>query len=524
LRGLFHIDLHLTSTTSVEMSTSEKRKSGDFKTPSKVKRKKSVGNENASPNLHRYFSKKGSEDPKTSSSSTLTSPVVVLKPLPAENIGEKKEKGKERANSGEPSGEIVFSGTLDFKAPKGKATDSIVWELSRLSTLKGIPVSLIASSSTSVHSIIVTKYGDAYAWGRGGQGQLGIGACPLQVSVPTIIEELRGRRIKYAATGANHSLVLTTEGDVYGFGANNLGQLGVGNYNPVVSSPTRMLSKKLFVKISCGADFSMIADSKGYLYSCGSAEHGRLGHGFPKEIIEGVTSTTFENENRARRLLRFFIKDPRTKLTKDIDDVKVVDVRCGAQHTIALDDRGRVFSWGFGGFGRLGHGSACDEVFPRLVNAFLGERRAAKKIWAGASSSLALSEAGSLLYWGIGRDSIVAPQFVEALRKKTIKSVACSNNSVMVTADEGLYTWSFGPTLGQMALGVGQKSSSEALKVPLPPNIGVVSISCGHSFTLGIVEEKAASLSDDAEDETDADKSLDAFPIVDLVELDSNAE
>ena len=42
----------------------------------------------------------------------------------------------------------------------------------------------------------------------------------------------------------------------------------------------------------------MIVDSKGYLYSCGYTANGRLGHGFPKEIIEGMKAITFENECR----------------------------------------------------------------------------------------------------------------------------------------------------------------------------------------------------------------------------------
>ena len=43
--------------------------------------------------------------------------------------------------------------------------------------------------------------------------------------------------------------MLTSDGDVLGFGANSVGQLGVGNYDATVSTPTRMLSKKIFVKV-----------------------------------------------------------------------------------------------------------------------------------------------------------------------------------------------------------------------------------------------------------------------------------
>lgn len=41
-----------------------------------------------------------------------------------------------------------------------------------------------------------------------------------------------------------------------------------------------------------------------------------------------------------------------------VENVKIQDIACGINHTIALDTEGRLFSWGFGGYGRLGHNSA----------------------------------------------------------------------------------------------------------------------------------------------------------------------
>jgi len=418
------------------------------------------------------------------------------------------EEDEEEEHRG--GGELVYSGITDFKAAKGQATDSIIWEFSRLSCLQGIPICLVASSSTSMHSVIISADGKIFTWGRGGSGQLGIGECPDQVQSPTRVKALEKYQIKSAATGAAHTLVLTADGAVFGFGANAMGQLGIGNFEAAVAEPTKMLSKKVFKKISCGSNFSMIADAKGYLYSCGYTEYGRLGHGFPKEIIEGKNS--FENENRARRLLRYTVKDPKTNATKDLEGIKIVDVACGAEHTIALDDNGRVFTWGFGGYGRLGHGSPADEVFPRLVNTFLGERRTAKRIWAGACGSLALNEVGCLTYWGRARgDDITYPKPVDPLRKKKIHSIGISGNAFMAHADNELYTWSYSSTLGEMALTDAQKSSSDTLQVPLPPGCSVRSLTCGYSSTLCTVDAGEGK-------ENSKKEVLDAFPMVTLDE------
>lgn len=422
------------------------------------------------------------------------------------NNKQETESADEEARALGVGGELVYSGVTDFKAAKGARSENIIWQFSRLSCFRGISVSLVASSASSLHSIIVSTDGRVFSWGRGGSGQLGIGDSPDQVAVPTRVESLEKYQIKYAATGASHTLVLTNDGVVFGFGANEDGQLGIGNCESV-AEPTRMRSKKVFVKISCGNNFSMIVDAKGYLYSCGNTEHGRLGHGFPKEIIEGPTKS-FENENRARRLLRYTVKDPKSNATKDLEDVKIVDVSCGFEHTLALDDRGRVFSWGFGGYGRLGHGSPAEEVFPRLINTFLGERRAATRIWAGACVSFALNEVGTLNFWGrTGSEAVMYPKPVDALRKKEIRKVGISSCSVMAHADDELYSWSFGPTLGQMALTDAQKSSSEAIEVSLPAGVSVQSLVCGHSFTLCIV---------DAGEKENTDKE--EFPLVELKE------
>jgi len=146
--------------------------------------------------------------------------------------------------------EVLFSGTLDFQRKGTCPDENIVWTFSLLSALKGVPVSFVASSSTSMHAVIVTTNGSVYTWGRGTNGQLGIGSNPAQVTVPVLVEKRpwdkidNGSKVTAAATGANHTLLLISNGDIYGFGANTNGQLGLGKKAEVVSSPQRMLSKK----------------------------------------------------------------------------------------------------------------------------------------------------------------------------------------------------------------------------------------------------------------------------------------
>ena len=51
----------------------------------------------------------------------------------------------------------------------------------------------------------------------------------------------------------------------------------------------------------------------------------------------------------------------------DLAGVRVVGVAAGARHSIVLAADGRVFTFGRGDYGRLGHGDWQDQFTPRAV-------------------------------------------------------------------------------------------------------------------------------------------------------------
>lgn len=63
---------------------------------------------------------------------------------------------------------------------------------------------------------------------------------------------------------------------------------------------------------------------------------------------------------------------------------------------VVLDSRKRVFSWGFGGYGRLGHQDTKDELVPRLLQFFCTSAgRGVKSVHCGSSYSMAVNEHGN---------------------------------------------------------------------------------------------------------------------------------
>ena len=61
-----------------------------------------------------------------------------------------------------------------------------------------------------------------------------------------------------------------------------------------------------------------------------------------------------------------------------------------------MDSKKRVFSWGFGGYGRLGHADNKDEMVPRQIKSFEGPNRGASSVSAGYTCCFAITEVGML--------------------------------------------------------------------------------------------------------------------------------
>lgn len=61
---------------------------------------------------------------------------------------------------------------------------------------------------------------------------------------------------------------------------------------------------------------------------------------------------------------------------------------------VVVDCKDRIFTWGFGGYGRLGHDENKDELVPRLLKFFDGPNRGATMIAAGSTFSIAVNKLG----------------------------------------------------------------------------------------------------------------------------------
>ncbi|KAK7864423.1 hypothetical protein R5R35_000463 [Gryllus longicercus] len=131
------------------------------------------------------------------------------------------------------------------------------------------------------HVLAYTEDGDLYTWGHNGYCELGNGSSN-QCWVPSLVQSmLTGKVVVEVACGSHHSLALTDDGEVYAWGQNNCGQVGSG-MSANQSLPRRVnsvLSARRCITIACGQTSSIAVTDTGEVYGWGYNGNGQLGLG-----------------------------------------------------------------------------------------------------------------------------------------------------------------------------------------------------------------------------------------------------
>ena len=84
---------------------------------------------------------------------------------------------------------------------------------------------------------------------------------------------------------------------------------------------------------------------------------------------------------------------------------KVRMVACGFAHSMAVTHDGKLWTWGCGGRGRLGHKDDSNRARPELVSAHLVGGEKIRTAACGGQQSAAVTEGGALYTWGCGAPS-----------------------------------------------------------------------------------------------------------------------
>ncbi|KEH16774.1 chromosome condensation regulator RCC1 repeat protein [Medicago truncatula] len=174
------------------------------------------------------------------------------------------------------SGKDVYSwGWGDFgRLGHGDPSDLFIPHPIR--ALQGLRIKQI--SCGDCHCLAVTMENKVLSWGRNQNGELGLGTTK-DSHVPQKILAFEGIRIKMVAAGAEHSVAITEDGDLYGWGWGRYGNLGLGDTNDRLIPEKVNIDGDKIVMVSCGWRHTISISSSGGLYTHGWSKYGQLGHG-----------------------------------------------------------------------------------------------------------------------------------------------------------------------------------------------------------------------------------------------------
>ncbi|CAN6224191.1 unnamed protein product [Urochloa humidicola] len=349
--------------------------------------------------------------------------------------------------------ELLYCGgtkfdTMDQKGgPQGRNLESPT----RLRPLVGVDIRFVASGCTACHCVAVDANGQCYTWGRNEMGQLGHGDT-LPHNLPTVVSRLSNYKTIKASVGKNHTVVVTDDGMSFSFGHNVYGQLGTGSISNVESSPVKCDVVQA-TNVACGADFTIwLSSEEGFsILSAGRSQFGQLGQG--------------NNTSNATDSLANLTNEPKPKSIHSSFKNAVVKVACGTNHTVAVDSKGFVYTWGCGTYGRLGHGKQNDEWKPCPMLFFENSKVLPPNavVSAGSASSACTAGGGLLYLWGNVTntgDYWLCPKHVEDLSGWNIGCMATGNLHHIVATDDTCISWGIGPN-GELGHGPNVLKSSE---------------------------------------------------------------
>ncbi len=275
------------------------------------------------------------------------------------------------------------------------------------------------------HSILLDKYGKVYSFGVGGAGRLGHGDTNNQ-TYPKQIEVAGENNITQISAGGYHTILLDKNGKVYSFGDGGSGRLGHGNTTDV-TLPTQIVNagESNITQISAGGTHSILLDKNSSVYSFGDGGSGQLGHG---------------NKNNQTSPKRIAVAG----------ENNITQISAGGAYSILLDKNSKVYSFGDGGGGRLGHGNTNDQTSPKQI--VVAEENNITQISAGGYHIILLNKNGKVYSFGVGSagrlghgdtNNQTSPKQIEVAGENNITQISTGGYHSMLLDKNGS-VYSFG--------------------------------------------------------------------------------
>jgi alpha-tubulin suppressor-like RCC1 family protein len=223
------------------------------------------------------------------------------------------------------------------------------------------------------HNLALKSDGTVWAWGANWDYQLGdpSGDDSYYARQVTKADGTALEGVVSIFCGSYYNFALTDDGNVWAWGYNHSGELGIGSSISLVASPTQVTGLTNVVSIAGGDEHALALTSDGTVWTWGRNFQGRLG--------DGQGSDT----QRAPVQIQNF--------------VQVVAIGAAEYHSVALKSDGSVWSWGSNGSGQLGVGQGMNQALNPVQTPGVS---GVVSIAAGGAQSFAIVADGSIWSWG----------------------------------------------------------------------------------------------------------------------------
>ncbi|KAI3469780.1 hypothetical protein Pfo_026443 [Paulownia fortunei] len=285
----------------------------------------------------------------------------------------------------------------------------------------------------------IESLGDVYLWGEiwsDGVATNGTGnPIPIKndVLTPKPLETNIVLDVHQIACGVRHVALVTRQGEVFTWGEESGGRLGHG-IEKDFSRPrlVEFLAVTNMDFVACGEFHTCALSASGDLYTWGDGTHnvGLLGHG--NDVSHWMPK----------------------RVSGPLEGLQVLSVACGTWHSALATSTGKLFTFGDGMFGALGHGDRESISYPKEVQSLSGLKAVAVScgVWHTAAIIEVTNHSGAnvssrkLFTWGDGdknrlghgnKDTYLLPTCVSALIDYNIQQLACGHNMTVALTTSG---------------------------------------------------------------------------------------
>ncbi|KAL1360046.1 PH, RCC1 and FYVE domains-containing protein 1-like [Arachis hypogaea] len=284
----------------------------------------------------------------------------------------------------------------------------------------------------------IESLGDLYIWGQiwadVSPDSFGTQLPPMtDVLLPKPLEANIVLDVQQIASGVHHIALVTRQGEVFTWGEESGGRLGHG-IDKDFGQPhlVEFLAVTNVDYVACGENHTCALTTSDELYSWGDGAYnvGLLGHGsdsshwIPKRV------------------------------SGPLEGHQVISVACGTWHSALATANGKLFTFGDGTFGVLGHGDRESVLYPKEVQLLSGLRtlKVACGVWHTAAIVEVTLQSSSnvssrkLFTWGDGdkyrlghgnKETYLQPTCVSSLIELNFHQIACGNTMTVALTTSG---------------------------------------------------------------------------------------